>query len=118
MVNQPARGERVAVVVLGELSRSPRMLNHARELVAALYETVAIGYAASPVDLPGVSVRPLRELPRPGDGAPRLIFMLASAVRMGLLFFATFWALIRSRPTCVLVQNPPSFPTLAAAWLA
>lgn len=118
MVNQRASGERVAVVVLGELSRSPRMLNHARELAAARFDTVAIGYAAGPVDLPGVSVRPLRAISRPGDGAPRLIFMVVSAVRMGLLFFATFWALIRSRPTCVLVQNPPSFPTLAAAWLA
>jgi beta-1,4-mannosyltransferase len=118
MVNQPGSGERVAVVVLGELSRSPRMLNHARELAAAGFDTVAIGYAAGPLDLPGVSVRPLWAISRPGDGAPRFIFMVVSAFRMGLLLFTTFWALIRSRPTCVLVQNPPSFPTLAAAWLA
>lgn len=111
--------EKVAVVVLGELSRSPRMWNHLRELSAAGMETVVFGYAAKALDLPpGVSLRPLRALPRIGEDRSKIFFLAGSAVRMGLLFCTLTAALIRARPARILVQTPPGFPTLLAAWLA
>lgn len=107
---------RVAIAVLGDLARSPRMLNHARELGAA---AVLIGYHERPFVLPpGVRVRAIRTWRRAGDQRGRLSFLALSAARMAVASFCLFAALCRERPDAVLLQNPPSLPALTCAWLA
>jgi beta-1,4-mannosyltransferase len=104
---------------MGDLARSPRMLNHARELAANGFAVVLIGYRGRKFKVPeGVRVRKLDG----GHSAPRsasgMRFLLAAVRRMGRLFFALFFALLRERPRWILLQNPPSFPTLTASTLA
>ncbi len=113
----------VAVVVLGDVARSPRMLNHVRALAASGYVPLLIGYAPDAVTgagfaLPeGVRWQPLHPLPRIGERASRPVFVLGSAWRMTRLFLELVAVLWRARPAAVLVQNPPGFPTLSAAGL-
>ncbi len=96
------------------------MCNHAREFAAAGCDTILIGYAprAGTQTPPGVRIRPLTPMRRAGDNRSKLAFLSISAVRMGLLFRKLAAALIEERPDTILVQNPPSFPTLTAAWIA
>ncbi len=109
----------VAVVVMGDIARSPRMLNHARELAVHGFAPVLIGYRGREFEAPaGVRVAALDG----GRSAPRersaLLFAITAGVRMSRLFFALLSALLKEKPEAILVQNPPSFPTLVAATLA
>jgi beta-1,4-mannosyltransferase len=109
----------VAVVVLGELARSPRMLNHARMLAEERYETVLVGYGGRSFEAPAnVRMELLHPMRRAGEGGSRLAFLIRSAVRMALLWGELCFRLIRIHPRAILVQNPPAFPTLAAARIA
>lgn len=113
------KGMCVAVVVMGDIARSPRMLNHARELAANGFEPVLIGYRGREFEPPaGARVAVLDG----GRSAPRersaLLFAITGGLRMSRLFFALLGALLKEKPGAILVQNPPSFPTLAAAILA
>jgi beta-1,4-mannosyltransferase len=109
----------VAVVVMGDIARSPRMLNHARELAANGFAPVLIGYGGREFEPPaGVRVTALDG----GRSAPRersaLLFAITAGLRMSRVFFALLGTLRREKPQAILVQNPPSFPTLLAATLA
>ena len=79
-----------------------------------------IGYAprAGTQTPPDVRIRPLAPMRRAGDNRSKLAFLAHSAIRMGLLFWQLTAALVKERPDTILVQNPPGFPTLAAAWIA
>jgi len=104
----------VAVVVVGDLARSPRMLNHARELARAGRPVWLIGLHQRDFDLPaGVRILPLRSWRKIGE-----LGLAGAAVRMGLTGFQLLAVLLRGRPAAILVQNPPTFPTLLAAWIA
>jgi beta-1,4-mannosyltransferase len=107
-------GRGVAVVVVGDLARSPRMLNHARELARAGRPVCLVGLHEREFAVPeGVRVAPLRGWRRIGA-----LGLGGAAVRMGLTFFHLLAVLLRRRPAAILVQNPPAFPTLLAAWIA
>jgi beta-1,4-mannosyltransferase len=116
---------RTAVIVLGDLGRSPRMQYHAVSLAAAGGEVDLIGLeGAAPI--PAVSGNPrirCHRLPdrafagRAEGGVRR--FVLGSALRaagQGLRLFATLMRI--PKPDVILVQNPPAVPTLSIAWLA
>jgi beta-1,4-mannosyltransferase len=109
----------VAVVVMGDLARSPRMLNHARELAANGFTVVLIGYRGRNFEPPtGVRVCALeggRSAPSDSSG---LSFAVTAGMRMSRLFFALFRALVREKPRAIVLQNPPAFPTLTAGKLA
>jgi beta-1,4-mannosyltransferase len=111
----------IAAVVLGDIARSPRMMNHARALAESGVEAVLIGYPPNAVTgagfaLPlGVRFQPLHPLPRAGERVSQTRYVLRSAWRMWLLFLELTAVLWRMRPAAVLMQNPPGFPTLAAA---
>jgi beta-1,4-mannosyltransferase len=96
------------------------MCNHAREFAASGFDTLLIGYAprAGTQTPDGVRIRPLAPMRRAGDNRSKLAFLAISAIRMGLLFWQLAAALVKERPDTILVQNPPSFPTLTAAWIA
>lgn len=102
-----AKCARALIIVMGDLGRSPRMINHARALRSRGWWVTLAGYGvnAPPPDLgedPGVQVRRLDAGP---TGAGGILGRLLREIR-------------RERWTAVLVQNPPGFPVLLALWLA
>ncbi len=109
-------GALVAVVVMGDPARSPRMLNHARELAAGGFAVVLIGYRGRGFEVPaGVRLLCLeggRSAPR---GASGIGFIVQAGLRMSRLYAGLLRTLLREKPRAILVQNPPSFPTLMAA---
>jgi beta-1,4-mannosyltransferase len=120
------KGQRVAVLVQGELAQSPRMLNHARELLAAGAEVHLVGFlaVALPSDLAGADgliVHAIADFSghrRHEHANPA--FILAAAVRSLRLALRLGWLLVVTlpRPNAILVQNPPAVPALAMALLA
>jgi len=116
---------RVTVLVLGDVGRSPRMANHALALAEDGAEVALVGYCESPLDgavagHPRIRVVAIKPLGRAGPGASRLQFLLRASLRSGYLLLQTLWALLARtrRPSAVLVQNPPSVPTLLVAWVS
>ncbi len=126
MMDMPAmpRCDRLVVVVLGDLGRSPRMLNHAWAAAEAGKEVVLVGYAETAVDAdvaghPGIEIRPLHAAGRAGEDRSRLFILLYSVWKGCVLSVRLAGALLAGpRPNEVLVQNPPSLPTLPIAWAA
>ena len=114
---------RAAVVVVGDLGRSPRMQYHAHALAANDAAVDLIGYegAALPrliTNQPHITVHRLAEprLRRRAGLSSTLyaLFAIIDGVRSSYRLWRTLWKI--PRPDVVLVQNPPSMPTLAVAW--
>lgn len=114
---------RVAVVVLGDLGRSPRMQYHALALAESGARVDVVAYAGSE------PLRTLREHPRvclhlmaaPAPAtSSRLGFIARSLIRVVAQTFRLSWLLCVDidRPDVFLVQNPPSVPALPLALLA
>lgn len=112
---------RVAVAVLGDLGRSPRMLYHAQALADSGAEVELIGYVETDVDRavathPRIRIHRLRTAAR----VPRALFALRGitrAARQAIELLVALVVRIR-RPDVVLVQTPPAVPTLLVARLA
>jgi beta-1,4-mannosyltransferase len=108
----------MAVVVVGDLARSPRMVNHARELARAGSSVLLIGYREREFDVPeGVELHALRTFERP-SAKGTIGWFVSAGFRLGWGFIELLAVLLRRRPAAILAQNPPSFPTLAAIWIA
>ncbi len=95
------------IVVLGDLGRSPRMLNHARALRARGWAVTLAGSVenALPPDLEDDPAVQVTELGCPRGNFGSSLRRLASEVR-------------RQAWTAILIQNPPGFPALVIAALA
>jgi len=120
------KGQRVVVLVQGELAQSPRMLNHARELISAGAEVHLVGFltVALPPDFAGAQglfVHPIADLrARRRREQAKPAFIWASAVRSLWLAARLGWLLVVALPrsNAILVQNPPAVPALVIALLA
>lgn len=118
--DEMTHGRRAAVVVLGDLGRSPRMQYHALALANEGFSVDLIGYGGRPADAE-VAGHPrvrIHELPQPWRRrAPRALWGPAVAVDVAMQAAALTRLLLVTlpRPDVLLTQNPPSFPTLAVA---
>ncbi|KAJ2232969.1 mannosyltransferase [Coemansia sp. RSA 485] len=116
-----AEAKRVAILVLGDIGRSPRMQYHAISLARAGYLVDFIGYAgAKPMNevlsAPGIALHHVRVLPQP-TSAPKALFYIYAPFKVLYQICALFWVLLAGiqRPRYILVQNPPAIPTLLVA---
>jgi beta-1,4-mannosyltransferase len=116
---------RTAVIVIGDLGRSPRMQYHAASLADAGSDVDLIGLEGAEV-IPAVASNPrirVHRLPDRGfagrakGGVRRFVFGSAMrSVRQGVGLLLTLLRI--DKPDTILVQNPPAIPTLFVAWLA
>lgn len=124
MSSRPERPPHIVVAVLGDLGRSPRTLNHAWAAAESGCDVTLVGYDETPLDdalvqHPRVRVEPVKPAGRAPEGASRLFVSLYSVFKGLLLTGRLLRKLLSgSRPDAIVVQNPPSLPTLPAAWLA
>ncbi len=98
---------RALVIILGDLGRSPRMMNHARALRARGWSVTLAGYGTNPPP-PDLGLDPavrVVALDAGGGGYGRILWRVAAELR-------------RERWTAVLMQNPPGFPVLMVLGLA
>ncbi|KIP04067.1 glycosyltransferase family 33 protein [Phlebiopsis gigantea 11061_1 CR5-6] len=112
----------VAILVLGDVGRSPRMMYHAESFANLGFVTYVIGNkGATPIpsllSSPCVRFRYLSDSPKPLPGTP---FVLYAPRKIALQTWRILEALlvrVDHPPQFILVQNPPSIPTLALVWL-
>ncbi|KAL9541439.1 hypothetical protein MBANPS3_009122 [Mucor bainieri] len=112
----------VQVVVLGDIGRSPRMRYHATSLADSGCTVDLIGYTETN---PGarinvnrhIRVRPIRQAWSIPEGMPKIFYLLWAPFKAMFLSVQLFWIMgcISQKPDFIIVQNPPSIPTLFIA---
>ena len=107
---------RVCVVVLGDLARSPRMLNHVASLLEAGDEVLLLGYGSSPSPPDSrLVVRSLKPYPPLLQKTPKLISYALKTTWQAITLLLALPLL--SHLSHLLVQTPPGVPTLPVLWL-
>ncbi|KAF1984430.1 glycosyltransferase family 33 protein [Aulographum hederae CBS 113979] len=114
----------VQMVVLGDIGRSPRMQYHAASIAKHGGRVDIIGYQESEIhpDLlssPLVTIVPLDPAPSGLQTSNKLLFLILGPLKVLWQVWSLYRALAyRTQPAkWMLVQNPPSIPTLAVAQL-
>ncbi|KAK8227564.1 beta-1,4-mannosyltransferase [Phyllosticta capitalensis] len=117
--------KRIQIVVLGDIGRSPRMQYHAMSLARHGYTVDIIGYKESDIH-PAldsdskVHIVPIPPWPRKWQTDDRKLFVLMAPLKVIWQTWGLFAAMsYKTSPSrFVLVQNPPSIPTLLIARVA
>ncbi|KAG5646867.1 hypothetical protein DXG03_001943 [Asterophora parasitica] len=114
----------VAIVVLGDIGRSPRMMYHAQSFAENGFVTDIIGYDGGSKPIPALERLPrvqIRHLPEPPTLLRALLpFILFAPIKIVHQVASILFVLlvqIHKPPEFILVQNPPTIPTLALVWL-
>lgn len=112
----------VHVVVLGDIGRSPRMQYHALSIAAKGGRVVIVGYADSDIhpDILAnrlISILPIPTFPKYLQTSNKLLFLLTAPLKVLHQVSSLYYALGYQTAAAkwMLVQNPPSIPTLAVA---
>lgn len=116
-----SKGEnRICVVVLGDFGRSPRMQYHAMALSSHGFEVDVVAYAGSRPHkkvhadpLIHVEENSMVEPPNFAKYVPRLLSYVLKVMWQTFVLFKTL--LYITKPSHILVQNPPSITTLPVA---
>lgn len=109
------------VVVLGDLGRSPRMQYHISSLLKRGVRMHAVAYTGSNL-IPFLAnhgmltVHAIREPPSWLSKLPRLMSLILKAA-IQLLSLMYVMLLLLPKPGFMLVQLPPSIPTLMVCWV-
>ena len=120
------RGRSACVLVLGDVGRSPRMCNHALALANVGFDVTLMGYDQgsnlhqSVRNSPNITVSHITTYPswisswmpcwmRPISLIFKAIWQFVSLLFMGL----PHWQI----PDLIIVQNPPSIPTMIVSWV-
>ncbi|OVA03975.1 Asparagine-linked glycosylation protein 1-like [Macleaya cordata] len=123
------RRGRAAVVVLGDLGRSPRMQYHALSLARqASLEVDIVAYGGSDphaaiLENRSIHIHKMRQWPPIPQGLQKILRPLILLLKPLTQFFMLLWFLCYKIPSpdLFIVQNPPSVPTLVAvkwaSWL-
>ncbi|KAJ6626999.1 mannosyltransferase [Mycena sp. CBHHK59/15] len=111
----------VAIVVLGDIGRSPRMMYHAESFAENDFFTELVGYGGSK-PIPALERLPkvrIRYLPEPPQWLGVFPFVVSGPIKVAYQVLSIFIELftIPNPPEFILVQNPPSIPTLAIVWV-
>ncbi|PAV21780.1 glycosyltransferase family 33 [Pyrrhoderma noxium] len=111
----------VVIVVLGDIGRSPRMMYHAESFATARFKTYVVGYGGScpipSLERLNVQLIHLNELPVPIRKLPFLILAPLKIIIQVASLLHTLLVYIPHPPEYIMVQNPPSIPTLALVQL-
>ncbi|KIV79792.1 hypothetical protein PV11_07337 [Exophiala sideris] len=108
----------VQVVVLGDLGRSPRMQYHALSIAEHGGHVQLVGYRDTEplpdlVAHPNVTIVPLPPAPQLLQTSNKLLFLVFGPIKVLLQTWYLWRTLSYSvAPKWMLVQNPPSIPTL------
>jgi beta-1,4-mannosyltransferase len=115
---------RAAVVVGGDLGKSPRMQYHARALSASGAEVDVVGFEGVPLPKlltadPRITIHRLADARlRVRAGRSKILYGLLAAIdafRTSIRLGATLMRV--PKPDLLLVQNPPALPALHIAWI-
>lgn len=118
-IEEDETAKRACVVVLGDIGRSPRMQNHALSLCKEGFQVDLVCFAGSNShgDLmfnSRVSFHHMRQSPNFTAVLP-----LPIAYPLKVLWqtwFLTITLLLISKPSFILLQNPPSIPAIPVCW--
>ncbi|PWN52660.1 hypothetical protein IE53DRAFT_384879 [Violaceomyces palustris] len=112
-------GRSAAVVVLGDIGRSPRMCYHVESLANEGWKVAIVGYKGTrpPPALKRSSIKHhhLSTPPAFITKLPRSAFAIVAPFKVLLQSFSLFWELaarVQPSPEVILVQTPPALPTL------
>lgn len=107
----------VAVVVLGDIGRSPRMQYHAESLLNSGYNVDLIGYGdTKPIDnlLEHSNINIINLPPFPSTTLPKTITYVLKTIWQSLCLLCILF--YKRKSDYVLCQNPPAIPTLYVCW--
>ncbi|XP_065065726.1 chitobiosyldiphosphodolichol beta-mannosyltransferase-like [Rhopilema esculentum] len=120
MIFRLKKSKRVCVLVIGDIGRSPRMQNHAISLAEFDFQVDFVGLSGSSpapevLQNKNIKIHHLVNCPAKIKGIPHKVFLLIKALFQSI---SLFYYLIFKVDKCshMLVQNPPSIPTLAVVW--
>ena len=125
IIGKDRSANRVQVVVLGDIGRSPRMQYHALSIAKHGAQVDLVGYRESALhpdilaNTNAIKVHALRPTPSFLQTKDKRLFLLYGPLKV-LFQIWTLWLALgyRSKPSrWMLVQNPPSIPTLAIAYV-
>ena len=116
---KPCLGRSAAVVVLGDIGRSPRMCFHVESLANEGWKVAIVGYPGSalppPLQRSSIKQHHLRTPPQWIARLARKAFIAVAPFKLALQavsLFAELTTQVHPPPELVLVQTPPALPTL------